>query len=86
MTGSADFSRTPHHARRDPRRRPGLVNVIGNLLGIAAPIVTGAVFGLTGSFAGAFLVTGVVLLAGIGCYTVVLGRIEKMVPPPPVIR
>jgi ACS family D-galactonate transporter-like MFS transporter len=64
----------------------GLVNFIANLLGIAAPIVTGAVFDLTGSFAGAFLVTGVVLLAGIGCYTVVLGRIEKMSPPPPVTR
>ena len=64
----------------------GLVNFIGNLLGIAAPIVTGAVFDLTGSFAGAFLVTGVVLVAGIGCYTVVLGRIEKMAPPPPVNR
>jgi hypothetical protein len=40
------------------------------------------VFDATGSFAGAFIVTGVVLLAGIACYTVVLGRIERMPPPP----
>lgn len=60
----------------------GIVNFIANLLGIAAPIVTGAVFDATGSFAGAFIVTGVVLLAGIACYTVVLGRIERMPPPP----
>jgi ACS family D-galactonate transporter-like MFS transporter len=59
----------------------GIVNFIANLLGIAAPIVTGAVFDATGSFAGAFIVTGVVLLAGIACYTVVLGRIERMPPP-----
>jgi sugar phosphate permease len=61
----------------------GLVNFIANLLGIAAPIVTGAVVDLTGSFAGAFLVTGVVLLAGIVCYTVVLGRIDQLPPPEP---
>jgi MFS transporter, ACS family, D-galactonate transporter len=60
----------------------GIVNFIANLLGIAAPIVTGAVFDVTGSFAGAFIVTGLVLVAGIACYTVVLGRIERMPPPP----
>ncbi|SFW82766.1 MFS transporter [Amycolatopsis australiensis] len=56
----------------------GLVNFVANLIGIAAPIVTGAVVDVTGSFAGAFLVTGVVLLAGIFCYTVVLGRLDRM--------
>ncbi|WP_329061408.1 MFS transporter [Amycolatopsis sp. NBC_01480] len=56
----------------------GLVNFIANLIGIAAPIVTGAVVDLTGSFSGAFLLTGVVLLAGIFCYTAVLGRIERL--------
>ncbi len=59
----------------------GIVNFVANLLGIAAPIVTGAVVDLTGSFAGAFLVTGAVLLGGIACYTVVLGRIERMPAP-----
>ena len=59
----------------------GIVNFVANLLGIAAPIVTGAVVDVTGSFAGAFLVTGVVLVAGILCYTLVLGRIEQMPAP-----
>jgi ACS family D-galactonate transporter-like MFS transporter len=33
---------------------------------------------LTGSLSGAFLLTGVVLPAGIFCYTAVLGRIERI--------
>ncbi|MEU8638875.1 MFS transporter [Amycolatopsis sp. NPDC048633] len=56
----------------------GLVNFVANMIGIAAPIVTGTVVDVTGSFAGAFLVTGVVLLAGIFCYTVVLGKLDRM--------
>lgn len=60
----------------------GIVNFIANLIGIAAPIVTGMVVDATGSFAGAFMVTGVVLLLGILCYTVVLGRMDRMAPPP----
>lgn len=59
----------------------GIVNFIANLIGIAAPIVTGMVVDRTGSFAGAFIVTGVVLLAGIVCYTVVLGRMDRMAAP-----
>ena len=60
----------------------GIVNFIANLIGIAAPIVTGIVVDQTGSFAGAFIVTGVVLLLGILSYTVVLGRMDRMAPPP----
>ena len=60
----------------------GIVNFIANLIGIAAPIVTGIVVDRTGSFAGAFIVTGVVLLLGIVSYTVVLGRMDRMAPPP----
>jgi hypothetical protein len=36
----------------------------------------------TCSFAGAFIVTGEVLLLGIVCYTVVLRRMDRMAPPP----
>ncbi len=60
----------------------GIVNFVANLIGIAAPIVTGIVYDVTGSFAGAFLITGVVLVAGIASYTLVLGRIETMTAPP----
>lgn len=59
----------------------GVVNFIANLIGIAAPIVTGAVVDRTGSFAGAFIVTGAVLIAGIFCYTVVLGKMDRMPAP-----
>lgn len=59
----------------------GIVNFIANLIGIAAPIVTGMVVDRTGSFAGAFIVTGGVLLAGIVCYTLVLGRMDRMAAP-----
>lgn len=59
----------------------GVVNFVANLLGIAAPVVTGVIVDLTGSFAGAFATTGLVLLGGIACYTVVLGRIERMPAP-----
>lgn len=60
----------------------GIANFVANLIGIAAPIVTGIVYDATGTFAGAFVITGVVLVAGIGSYTVVLGRIETMPAPP----
>ena len=60
----------------------GIVNFVANLIGIAAPIVTGMVYDVTGSFAGAFIITGVVLVAGIASYTLVLGRIETMSAPP----
>lgn len=59
----------------------GIVNFIANLLGIAAPIVTGMVVDATGSFSGAFIATGAVLLGGIFCYTAVLGKIERMPAP-----
>lgn len=59
----------------------GIVNFVANLIGIAAPIVTGMVVDKTGSFAGAFLVTGAVIIAGIFCYTIVLGRIDRMPAP-----
>jgi MFS family permease len=59
----------------------GIVNFVANLIGIAAPIVTGMVVDRTGSFAGAFIATGVILVVGILCYTVVLGRMDRMPAP-----
>jgi len=56
----------------------GIVNLTNNLMGVAAPVITGFIVGLTHSFAGAFLVAGVVLLIGIFSYVVVLGRIEPI--------
>jgi len=59
----------------------GIVNFCNNLMGVAAPIVTGFVVGLTHSFAGAFLIAGAVLLVGIFAYVIVLGRIEPIAEP-----
>jgi len=59
----------------------GIVNFCNNLMGIAAPVITGFIVGLTHSFAGAFLVAGIVLLVGIFSYVVVLGRIEPIAEP-----
>ena len=59
----------------------GIVNFSNNLMGVAAPVITGFIVGLTHSFAGAFLVAGVVLVIGIVSYVVVLGRIEPIPEP-----
>jgi MFS transporter, ACS family, D-galactonate transporter len=59
----------------------GIVNFANNLMGVAAPVITGFIVGLTHSFAGAFLVAGVVLVVGIFAYVVVLGRIEPIPEP-----
>ncbi len=59
----------------------GIVNLINNMMGFIAPIVTGMVVDATGTFAGAFLIAGVVLIVGIFSFTVVLGRIEQIPDP-----
>lgn len=60
----------------------GIVNFVANLIGISAPIITGIVVDRTGSFAWAFIFTGIILVAGILCYTIVLGRMERIAAPP----
>lgn len=59
----------------------GWVNFINNLMGVAAPTITGFIVGITHSFSGAFLVAGIVLLVGIFSYGVVLGPIEPIPGP-----
>lgn len=59
----------------------GIVNFANNLMGVAAPVITGFIVGLTQSFAGAFLVAGIVLVIGIFAYVVILGRIEPIPDP-----
>jgi dipeptide/tripeptide permease len=48
------------------------------MMGVVAPIMTGIVVDWTQSFAGAFMIAGVVLLIGIFFYVVVLGPIEPI--------
>jgi ACS family D-galactonate transporter-like MFS transporter len=62
------------------------MNFASNLMGAAAPIVTGVIVGATNSFANAFFVAGVILAIGIGCFVFVLGRIEPIPDPEPVAQ
>jgi ACS family D-galactonate transporter-like MFS transporter len=59
----------------------GLVNLVNNLMGVAAPVITGFIVGITHSFSGAFLVAGIVLLVGIVSYVFILGPIEPIPGP-----
>lgn len=61
----------------------GIMNWVNAMMGIVAPIATGYIVALSGSFAGAFIVAGVVLAVGIAAYVFMLGRIEP-IPEPPV--
>lgn len=56
----------------------GVMNFAANLAGIAAPIATGYIVGMTNSFAGAFVAAAIILLIGIASYVGVMGRIEPI--------
>jgi hypothetical protein len=45
----------------------GFVVIGGNVFGLMAPIVTGYVIALTGSYNWAFVVAGILLVGGAGC-------------------
>jgi MFS family permease len=59
----------------------GIMNFANNMMGAAAPIVTGYVVGNTQAFTTAFLVAGAVLTVGIAAFVVLLGRIEPLPGP-----
>lgn len=59
----------------------GIMNFVNNLMGAAAPIVTGFIVGATNSFANAFLVAGIILLIGIVSFVFVMGKIETIPEP-----
>jgi MFS transporter, ACS family, D-galactonate transporter len=56
----------------------GIMNFANNMMGAAAPMVTGYVVGSTQSFANAFIVAGFVLLVGVASFAFLLGRIEPI--------
>jgi sugar phosphate permease len=58
-----------------------IMNFANNLMGIAAPTVTGIIVGETHSFGAAFLTAAVVLVVGIFAYIFVLGSIEPIPEP-----
>jgi MFS transporter, ACS family, D-galactonate transporter len=55
-----------------------IMNFFNNVMGILAPIVTGAIVLKTGSFAVGFIVAAVVLAIGIICYVLLLGDIRQI--------
>jgi MFS transporter, ACS family, D-galactonate transporter len=59
----------------------GIMNFLGNLAGVVAPIVAGFVADRVG-FATNFLITGAILLAGLACFLLMLGKIEQIEAPP----
>ncbi|HEY3655230.1 MAG TPA: MFS transporter [Steroidobacteraceae bacterium] len=56
----------------------GIMNLGNNLLGAAAPAITGFIVGTTNSFALAFSLAGIVLVLGIACFLTLLGPIESI--------
>lgn len=59
----------------------GIMNFVNNLMGVAAPVVTGFIVGATNSFTNAFLIAGVILVIGIVSFVFVMGRIEPVAEP-----
>ena len=59
-------------------RWTGAQNGFGNLGGVVAPIVTGAIVGSTGSFFWAFIAATVCLILSAFCYSVVLGPVRQV--------
>jgi MFS transporter, ACS family, D-galactonate transporter len=56
-----------------------VISLVGNLAGIITPITIGFIVQATGSFAWALGFCGIVSLIGVFAYTVVLGKIERLV-------
>ncbi len=62
-------------------RVAGIMNFVANLPGVLAPVITGYLVGDSQSFRRPFLVAAAVLVAGIGSYIFLLGRIEPIPGP-----
>ena len=61
----------------------GIMNFANNLMGAAAPIITGVIVGATNSFVNAFYVAGTILLMGIISFVFIMGKIEPITDLPP---
>jgi len=56
----------------------GLQNCIGNIAGIVAPVITGVIVDLTGTYQAAFLVAAAVSTVGLISWTIGISRIERI--------
>lgn len=59
----------------------GIQNTFSNIAGIVAPIITGALFGMTGSFTLPLIVSGVVAIIGALSYWFIVGELKPLVIP-----
>ncbi len=53
-------------------------NALGNLAGIAAPLVTGKLVDMTGAFESAFVLAGSIVLSGVVAFLFVIRRVEPL--------
>jgi sugar phosphate permease len=56
----------------------GVQNCLGNVSGILAPLITGAIIQATGKFQLAFLAAAFVAALGLVCWTLVIQRVEPI--------
>jgi MFS family permease len=56
----------------------GIQNALANLAGLSAPVITGVIFDRTGSFSGAFLFGGIVLVVGAAAWVFAVGRVSPV--------
>jgi len=61
----------------------GWENFAGNVAGVAAPLATGFLISRTGSYAPAFALAAIVLLAGLGSYWFIVGQLKPGAGLPP---
>lgn len=54
----------------------GIENFIGNLAGIIAPLATGYIIAVTGSYSSAFALAAIVLVSGLLAYWFIVGKLE----------
>ena len=63
-----------------------IMNMFGNIAGIAAPIVAGYLLDATHSFTANFLVAAAILVLGILAFLFLLGRIEQIEQPESLVE
>ncbi|MGH9451474.1 MAG: MFS transporter [Terriglobia bacterium] len=59
----------------------GIGNFMGNIGGILSPLVTGILIGRTGSYFAGFALAPLVLLAGLACFMLIVGKLEPPAMP-----
>ena len=58
------------------------MNCVNLLAGVVAPILTGFIVDVTGSFQWAFIIGGIALVGGLASYLLLMGKIEPIPAPP----